>query len=238
MNCTVLPPIMFEEEKIRRTSGGLVSVFDIIRVIGGQKNPYEVLERLQRAYPDVLTDCENIKFPGRGQKETPVINKTGALKIIGILPGEAGSKYRAEAAALVLDWYESPEELAVKAFDRITDVKTIKKTKARIDGIVHRKTETKAFADTGLVTQGWQYGDLTNTTYKSLFGADCKGLKKQKGLSEKASLRDAMDDVELAALAFSEALAARNVEKEKPQNFSALKTVVAMTAKKISIAMN
>jgi hypothetical protein len=236
MDYIVLPPIMFEEEKIRRTSDGRVSVFDIIRVIGGQKNPYEVVERLQKQYPDVLTDCENIKFPGRGQKETPVINKQGALSLIGLLPGEAGAKYRSEAAALVLQWYESPEELAVKAFDKITNTKTIKRTKSRIDGIVRRKTETQVFADTGLITQGWQYGVLTNATYTNLFGADCKTLKQQKGLPEKASLRDAMDDVELAALAFAEALSARNVEQQKPGNFSELKQVVSTTAHKISLA--
>lgn len=112
---------MFEDQPMRRTVENLVSVFDLIRVVGGQKNPHEVWKRLAKDFPDVLTDCENIKFSGRGQKETPCVGKKGALKILGLLPGEAGDKYRDEAAALVLAWCEAPDELAKGAIARIDD---------------------------------------------------------------------------------------------------------------------
>ena len=48
------------------------SVFDMIRVLGGQKNPHQPWERLCAAHPEVLTKCENLQFPGPGQRETPV----------------------------------------------------------------------------------------------------------------------------------------------------------------------
>lgn len=233
-----IEPIMYPtdsstNEKIRRTSDGRVSVFDLISVVGGQKNPYEVLERLQNRFPDVLTVCENFKFPGRGQKPTPVTDKIGALKLIGILPGETGKKYREEAARLVLAWYENPDVLAVNAFDKIKDSKLRSRSKIRIDGIESRKKATDIYKDTGLVTEPRHYGILTNTTYKSLLGADANTLKANRGITNTSNLRDALSDVELAALSLAEAIACEKINTSKPSTFNELKSIVATTGQRV-----
>lgn len=119
--------LKFEEyqAEVRLTPDNRISVFDLIRVIGGQKNPREVWKRLctksSAEYSEVVSFCDSFKFPGRGQQETPVIGKEGALVLLGILPGEVGRKYRLDAAKLMLSYLEAPEELAKKAIERIED---------------------------------------------------------------------------------------------------------------------
>ena len=57
---------------IRVSSAGQPSVFDMIRVLGAQKAPHKAWERLVDTHPEVLTKCQNLQFPGAGQRETPV----------------------------------------------------------------------------------------------------------------------------------------------------------------------
>lgn len=76
------------------------SVYDIIRVIGGKKNPWETWKRLCEEYSELLAICEEYKFPGRGgaARPTPVTDSEGAFYIIGLLPGAVGHAYRERAA--------------------------------------------------------------------------------------------------------------------------------------------
>jgi hypothetical protein len=222
-------------ENVRVTPDRSTSVFDFIRVVGGQKNPRTTFDRLCKTHPEVVRFCDNWKFPGARQRDTPVAGREGILQILGLLPGAVGRKYRAEAAKLVLAFYEAPEELAVAAFDRITDPKKIQKTKARIDGIVIRKLETNAFADTGLITKHWQYGDLTNATYQGLLGGTAKELKAQKGLKPKDSLRDSLDDVSLAAISLSELVAAKKAATAK--TFGELRELTLVQAQRVREAI-
>jgi hypothetical protein len=232
-NLTAL--IEYQGDQIRITPDQKISVFDFIRVVGGSINPPQTLKRLAKEHPEVITFCYDWKFPGARQRVTPVADKGGVLQILGLLPGAVGRKYRAEAAKLVLAFYEAPEELAVAAFDRITDPKKIQKTKARIDGIVIRKLETNAFADTGLITKHWQYGDLTNATYQGLLGGTAKELKAQKGLKPKDSLRDSLDDVSLAAISLSELVAAKKAATAK--TFGELRELTLVQAQRVREAI-
>jgi hypothetical protein len=227
--------VEYQGDQIRTTPDQRTSVFDFIRVVGGQKNPRATLDRLCEIHPEVVRFCYNFKFPGTGQRLTPVADKEGILQILGLLPGAVGKKYRAEAARLVLAFYEAPEELAIAAFDRITDPKKIQKTKARIDGIAIRKLETNAFADTGLITEHWQYGDLTNATYQGLLGGTAKELKAEKGLKPRDSLRDSLDDVSLAAISLSELVAAKKAATAK--TFGELRELTLVQARRVREAI-
>ncbi|MDD4938247.1 MAG: hypothetical protein PHX34_04525 [Candidatus Shapirobacteria bacterium] len=50
-----------------------VSAFDLIKLVGEQRNPKSTWERIENQYPEVLTFCQYIKFKGRGQKDTDVL---------------------------------------------------------------------------------------------------------------------------------------------------------------------
>jgi hypothetical protein len=232
---SIVPSLSFDNDFIRTTEDGRMSVFDFIRVVGGQKDPRKTWERLMTRYLEVALFCHNFKFPGKGQRETPVASKEGILQILGLLPGLAGKKYRQEAARLVLAYYNAPEDLAVQAFDRIQDPKKIAQTKERIDGIATRKLETNAFQATGLVSEGWQYGILTNATYEGLFGADAKTLKSQMGLNGRQSLRDNLDTKSLAAIRLSEIVAAEKAASAS--NLGELKAITFEQAAKIRAAI-
>lgn len=80
-----------EDGQIRVTPTGQPSVFDMIKVLGGRKNPHQAWLRLTESHPEVVPKCENLRFPGRGQRETPVVKgKEAAYCILGLLPGAAG----------------------------------------------------------------------------------------------------------------------------------------------------
>lgn len=59
--------------QIRMTSKGQPSVFDIIRVLGGQKNPRDAWARYTEQHPEALAYITYHQFPGAGQRPTPVI---------------------------------------------------------------------------------------------------------------------------------------------------------------------
>lgn len=107
--------------EIRITPDERYSVFDVIEVIGGKKNPWDAWDTLSEQFPEVLGKVEDFKFPGRGQRLTPVTNKEGLLHIIGLLPGTVGRTYREDAAKLMLskiekrsdEFLQKPEEFAL-----------------------------------------------------------------------------------------------------------------------------
>ena len=59
-------------------------------------------QRLAQNFPDVLTECINFKFSGRGQKETPVTDARGIVDIIMVLPGKAAASVRRQAADVLV----------------------------------------------------------------------------------------------------------------------------------------
>lgn len=88
--------------EIRITPDERYSVFDVIEVIGGKKNPRDAWKALSEQFTEVVGKTDSFKFPGKGQHLTPVTNKEGLLYIIGLLPGAVGRTYREDAAKLML----------------------------------------------------------------------------------------------------------------------------------------
>ena len=73
----------------------------MIQVLGGKKNPHQLWARIVETHPEVLPKCENLQFPGAGQRETPVARtKEDAYYTLGLLPGAVGNNYREESAKL------------------------------------------------------------------------------------------------------------------------------------------
>ena len=56
------------EHEIRITPDKQISVFDFIKVVGGQRDPYSTWNRILNEHKDeVQAICTNLKFPGNGQ---------------------------------------------------------------------------------------------------------------------------------------------------------------------------
>lgn len=104
--------------KVRCTNDGHSSVFDLIAVTGRQKDPHKVWKRLLESHPELPTKCRKFKFPGRGQRETPITDLQGWLYILALLPGTMGKKYREDAAQLVTRYLKGDQTLVDEIKDR------------------------------------------------------------------------------------------------------------------------
>ena len=81
-----------------------VSVLDVIGAItgldsGSSSNYYN---RLREQFPEVSSACSLFKFPGRGQRDTPITCAKGVVTIVMLLPGRAAAHVRKQAASTLV----------------------------------------------------------------------------------------------------------------------------------------
>jgi hypothetical protein len=69
---------------VRTTEDGRKSVFDLLDR-QGVTNAGRTWKRLCERYPEVVASCRYWKFPGAGQRETPVVDSAGWEKIESLL---------------------------------------------------------------------------------------------------------------------------------------------------------
>ena len=81
-----------------------MSVLDVIGAITGldSSNSAQYLSRLREQFPEVGTYCSLFKFPGRGQRDTPITGAEGVVKIVMLLPGRAAAHVRKQAASTLV----------------------------------------------------------------------------------------------------------------------------------------
>lgn len=219
----------FDNAEIRITEDGRYSVYDVIRFCTGSKNPSQfwngdktdrptrqkgIVER----FPEVIRKTDNFKFPGKGQRETPVANRENILYIIGLLPGTVGRSYRESAAKVFIAFLDASPELAESIIDRATP-ESLKRIETRLQGKKIRVSFTAILQDRG-VTEGWQFGACTNAIYRPILGGDAKQLKEERGLAKKENVRDHLSGVELAAVMLAENLALETIKNENATGFN------------------
>ena len=90
--------------QIRKTSEDppRVSIYDVIQAVTGQSTPRMIYSRLKEAFPEVVTDLDNLQFPGAGQRPTPVTDARGIVEIIMLLPGRVAARFRKETASVLV----------------------------------------------------------------------------------------------------------------------------------------
>ena len=66
---------LIESKRIRATPEcpRRVAVYDVIGVITGNVNPRDTWKTITQMYPAIQTEISTFKFPGRGQRPTPVV---------------------------------------------------------------------------------------------------------------------------------------------------------------------
>ena len=81
-----------------------VSVLDVISAVTGLDTNHAstYYTRLQEQFPEVATNCGNFRFPGRGQRDTPVTCVKGTVTIVMLLPGRAAAHVRKQAASTLV----------------------------------------------------------------------------------------------------------------------------------------
>lgn len=215
--------------KIRISPKGEGSVFDLIQVVGGQKNPHQTWKNLSKQFPEVLQKAYYLQFPGAGQRETPVMDKEGLLELIGLLPGAVGNAYRQGAAKLVLGLLENPAELAKVSIDRIDDQKELEDVAA----IAHRKYLEKyhplmnELKNRGALGTTYQHVNFINT--KTCLGKTPQLIKAERGGK---TAREHATSSELIRLQMLQDLQHGGIVKKDAQGHAAMLQVASDAASK------
>ena len=81
---------------IRKTSAtpSRISAIDVVEAITGKtkNNARNSLDCVRERYPEVARNLSYFRFPGRGQRETPIADVRGIVEIVMLLPMGARGK--------------------------------------------------------------------------------------------------------------------------------------------------
>ena len=238
----------FEGEAIRLNEKGQFSVFDVLVSFGvadKKQNAQVVYNRIVASNSEVSTFCSNFKFPGRGQRDTPVADEEGVYQILMLCPGKRGAEFRSWAAKIVRERREeesNPELAYTRGRQRAVNVwrkqgKTDEDIALQLKGIEARCHLTDTLKSHG-VKEGWQYGAITNEIYLELFGQKASELKESRGLAKSDRLKDHLSRVESAANFFTEVLASEDIKAKDLNGFSSCRDATKSAAHKVKSILN
>ena len=113
----------FDASRIRKTSGepARVSVYDVFQhAFGiGARNASRTFNRMLEDSPELREEVNplwiNFKFPGRRQRETPVTDARGILRIVMLLPCRAAAPVKAKICERLLNYLGASRDLASAA---------------------------------------------------------------------------------------------------------------------------
>ena len=114
----------FQGQAVRSTGDGRFSVYDVLVAFGCYPNTDTsriTFKRMIIEHSEVRSFCSDFKFPGRGQRETPVAAEEGMYQILMLCPGKRGAEFRAWAAKLVKERIEE-EQSGDLAYSRGRDL--------------------------------------------------------------------------------------------------------------------
>ena len=88
----------------RENSQGQISIIDVIVALTGknQKWAAQDVSRMLKRYPELQQHVAYFKFPGRGQRDTPVADLATMTEIVLLIPGFKAIFARVEASKLIL----------------------------------------------------------------------------------------------------------------------------------------
>jgi hypothetical protein len=118
------------EEKVTkmRKKGSLYSLIDITMIVTHNDARYAAKEItiLGQRYPEVWNKIQHLKFPGRGQRETPVGDIYTVVEFIMLLPGKRAGLIRSEASRLFVKFHGGDLSLVDEVIARREDQDTLR----------------------------------------------------------------------------------------------------------------
>ena len=210
------------------------SVVDVISALTGSSNPRDYWFKLkirmtEEEKSELSTKCRRLKMKAQDGKfrETDVLDTKGILRLIESVPSPKAEPFKLWLASLGserIDEVFDPEIAIARGIEYYR-----KKgysdawIEARIKGMINRKKLTDAWKDAG-ITEGYEFGVLTNEIYKEWSGMTAKEYKGFKGL-RKESLRDNMSDLEVALTDLGEIATRELVKTHKPHGLKENKEI-------------
>jgi hypothetical protein len=170
--------------KIRRTENGRFSVYDLVRIAGGKKNPHDTWKSLCDQYPELkLSKTEFYTFPGKGRNTTPVATVESCLYILGLLPGICGQTYREAAANIVRRYMEGDADLGASLILRDHNKDRQKKALKRVKATLSNKDINELSHKHGL-----PYYKAHDDRNVGLYGKTTKQLRFAGGIEKETPL--------------------------------------------------
>src|SRR5699024_4833354 len=171
---------------------------------------------------ELVSKTNQLKMKAQDGKfrETDTLDTKGILRLIESVPSQKAEPFKLWLASLGserIDEVFDPEIAIARGIEYYRKKGYSDEwIEARIKGMINRKKLTDAWKDAG-ITEGYEFGVLTNEIYKEWSGMTAKEYKNFKGL-RKESLRDNMSDLEVALTDLGEIATRELVKTHKPQD--------------------
>jgi hypothetical protein len=219
LNRQVGIPSFLEElngEKVRRTQrdGGTVyALFDVLAAVGGSRRPDQDWEELRAAEPRLnRLACPTEFVDPAGRTATLPGAKLGGLaRILQSMPTPQGERVRhwlAALAAQAVAEQENPELAVIRARRQYRRRGYGRRwIDQRIRAVSARQELVSEWRARG-ASESEDYRTLTNELIRAAFGTDVEGLRQRYNARGNESVRDRMNDLDLALLTLAEVTAA------------------------------
>ena len=212
------------------------SVIDVISALTNSNVPKRYWSDLKRKLIDEGSQLyENIvqlkmKASDGKMRITDTLDTKGTLRLIESVPSPKAEPFKLWLASLGserIDEVFDPEKAIIRAVNyyrnRGYDDEWIE---SRLKGILNRNKLTDVWKANGIV-ENYEYGILTNEIYQAWSGMKANEYKQFKGI-RKESLRDNMNDIEIALTDLSEIATRELVKKHKPHGLEQNKKIAKM----------
>ena len=212
------------------------SVIDVISALTNSNVPKRYWSDLKRKLIDEGSQLyENIvqlkmKASDGKMRITDTLDTKGILRLIESVPSPKAEPFKLWLASLGserIDEVFDPEKAIIRAVNyyrnRGHDDEWIE---SRLKGILNRNKLTDVWKANGIV-KNYEYGILTNEIYQAWSGMKANEYKQFKGI-RKESLRDNMNDIEIALTDLSEIATRELVKKHKPHGLEQNKKIAKM----------
>jgi hypothetical protein len=181
----------------------------------GYTNPSEVWDRLKRDHPRLETFVSNFQFPGRGQRPTPVTDRTGVLQILAVTHGPAGEKIRDELIDKYIRYLDGDVSMIEEMIDRQEDPETLKRLEIRIKTKQSQKQLVTTIEDHGGRKEGRFniFAVVNDTNNMAVYGHRARAVQAAGG---NPTTRDNLnvEPVHLAFLHLTEELETHRIKNE------------------------
>ena len=212
------------------------SIIDVIRALTNSNVPKRYWSDLKRKLIDEGSQLyENIvqlkmKASDGKMRITDTLDTKGILRLIESVPSPKAEPFKLWLASLGserIDEVFDPEKAIIRAVNyyrnRGYDDEWIE---LRLKGILNRNKLTDVWKANGII-ENYEYGILTNEIYQAWSGMKANEYKQFKGI-RKESLRDNMNDIEIALTDLSEIATRELVKKHKPHGLEQNKRIAKM----------
>lgn len=223
---------VFEGKKIRKVwhdDEWWFVLTDIVEALTDSVNPRQYIKNMRNRDEELSKGWVQFEHPllmntAGGKQKVNCTNTEGAFRIIQSIPSPKAEPFKRWLAKVGYERVQEIDnpELAQKRMKELYRSKGYSDEwiEKRVRGIAVRQELAEEWRQRG-VSEGIEFGILTNEISKATFGKTVEEYKQFKGL-KKHNLRDHMDGIELILTILGEATTTRLTDNRDSQKFPEL----------------